>query len=84
MGRVSRLTKQTVYNWHPGAPVNDRGLGLNKMKGFSGSGQTAPILSFAWDGNTLIRGEDALGAAADVCCWEQDIHCVLVTVSFSL
>lgn len=31
---VSRLTKQTVYNWHPGAAVNDRGLGLNKMKGF--------------------------------------------------
>ena len=24
---VSRLTKQTVYNWHPGAPVNDRGVG---------------------------------------------------------
>ena len=30
----SFLAKQTVYNWHPGAPVNDRGLGLNKMKGF--------------------------------------------------
>ena len=24
---VSRLTKQTVYNWHPEAPVNDRGVG---------------------------------------------------------
>ena len=55
MGRVSRLTKQTVYNWHPGAPVNDRGLGLNKMKGFSGSAQSTDFE--LWDGNTLIRGE---------------------------
>ena len=50
-----------------------------KWRGFSDSGQSTDF-----DGNTLIRGQRCTRCSADVCCWEQDSHCVLVTVSLSL